>query len=83
MEGVGLLDYRNTDDNERKICILLSSQSIPFHIERPKFGWSGSKIRMIVTVPWNQCTRAESILAAAAKASVLEAVKGAEGLSST
>jgi hypothetical protein len=79
-EGVSLLDYRNTDENEQHISILLSSQSIPFHIERPKYGWTGTQIRMIVTVPRSQCRRAESILAAAAKASILDAVEGTEGL---
>jgi hypothetical protein len=79
-DGVVLLDYRNTDENERNISILLSSQGIRFHIERPKYGWTGTRIRMLVTVPSSECQRAEAILAAAVKASVVDVVENTEGL---
>lgn len=79
-EGVDLLDYRNTDENERNISILLSSQGIPFNIERPKLGWRGTQIRMIVTVHRNQCRQAEAILNAAANVGAVDIVEGTEGL---
>ena len=77
-DGIALLDYRNTDDNERKISTLLSSQSIPFHIERRGHGWTGTPVRMIVTVLAEQHLKANAILRAAANASVLESVEGTE-----
>ena len=79
-DGIALLDYRNTNENEKNISILLSSQGISFHIERPKLGWTGTQLRLIVTVPRNQFRQAEAILDAAAKSSVLDVVEGREGL---
>ncbi len=78
--GVTLLDYRNTDENERNISLLLSSQGIPFQIERPKYGWTGTRIRMIVTVPRSKLQQAEAILSAAAQSLVVDVVEGTEGL---
>src|SRR5215208_3333007 len=34
-DGVTFIDYRDTDNNERNITLLLSSQNIPCYIERP------------------------------------------------
>ena len=79
-EGLALFGYRNTDDNERKISTLLSSQSIPFHMERRGHGWTGAPVRMIVTVVVEHHLEADAILRAAADASVLEIVEGTEGL---
>ena len=79
-DGVSLLDYRNSDENERNISILLSSQGIPFNIERPKLGWTGTQIRMVVTIPKSQTRQAEAILTAATQAKVVEIVEGTEGL---
>jgi hypothetical protein len=73
--GIMLLDYRNTDDNERKISILLSARSIPFHIERRGGGWTRPAISVIVTVPAELHLEANAILRAAADASVLEIVE--------
>jgi hypothetical protein len=79
-DGIALFDYRNTDDNDRKISTLLSSQSIPFHIERRGQGWTGPRVRMVVTVPVEHHRQADDMLRAAAKASILEIVEGTEGL---
>jgi hypothetical protein len=73
--GVMLLDYRSTDDNARRIAILLSSQGIPFNIERPRQGWKG-QVHLIVRVPRNLVQRAEDVLGAAAKVSAIEVVDG-------
>jgi hypothetical protein len=79
-EAVSILDYRNTEENERNISKLLSSQNIPFAIERPTHGWSGSDLRMTVTVPRSLCFKAEAILSAGVAASALEIVEGMDGL---
>jgi hypothetical protein len=73
--GIMLLDYRSTDDNERKISVLLSARSIPFHIERRGGGWKGPAIGMIVTVPAERHLEANAILRAAADAAVLDIVE--------
>jgi hypothetical protein len=78
-DGTSLLDYRNTDENERNISLLLSSQSIPFHIERPQIR---NQIRMVVTIPKDLSERAEKLLAAAARSSAVDVVRGLEGLRS-
>jgi hypothetical protein len=77
-DGVMLLDYRSTDENERKIAILLSSQGIPFHIERPRQGWKG-QIHLIVTVPRGLVQQAEAVLGAAARVSAIDVVEGLDG----
>jgi hypothetical protein len=79
-DGIALMDFRDTDANERNITVLLSSQGIPFNMERPKYGWTGTKIRMRVVVPGTQYRQANAILAAAAKALAVDVVAGAEGL---
>jgi hypothetical protein len=79
-DGIALMDFRDTDANERNITVLLSSQGIPFCIERPKYGWTGTKIRMRVVVPGTRYQQANAILAAAAKALAVDVVAGAEGL---
>lgn len=80
-DGVMLLDYRSTDENARKIATLLSSQSISFHIERPRQGWKG-QIRLIVTVPRRLVQQAEAVLGAAARVSAIDVVEGLDGLRS-
>lgn len=82
VDGITYLDYRNTNENEHNIATLLSSQGIPFCIERPKLGWSGTQIRMLVTIPRSERQRGEALLRAAVQASLLEIVKGSEGLAS-
>lgn len=79
-DGVGLIDYRNTDENESRISLLLSSQGIHFNIVRPPLGLSPKDSRMIVTVPRNQCTEAEAILASASAAGAIEPVPGTRGI---
>jgi hypothetical protein len=79
-DGVSLFDYVNTDENERNISILLSSQGIPFNIERPEHGWAGVKTRLILTVPRTRQPQAEAILSAAVEQSVVEKGEGTEGL---
>lgn len=79
-DGIALMDFRDTDANERNITMLLSSQGIPFCIERPKYGWTGTNIRMRVVVPDTLYQQANAILAAAAKALAVDVVAGAEGL---
>jgi hypothetical protein len=74
--GVILLDYRNSDENERNVSTLLSSKSIPFHIERPEPGWKGRSIRMEVTVPRERSREAEAVLSAGARAGAIEVVEG-------
>lgn len=78
--AVSLLDFRNSDRNERNIAILLSSQSIPFHIDRPQAGWSQPKLRMIVMVPPESAGRAQALLMAAAEQSLVDVVEGIQGL---
>jgi hypothetical protein len=74
-DGVMLLDYRSTDENARKIATLLSSQGIPFDIERPRQGWRG-QIRLIVTVPRNLLQKSEAVLNAATRVSAIDIVEG-------
>jgi hypothetical protein len=78
--GVAILDYRNSDANERSISALLSSQGVPFHIERPARGWSQPRLRLVVTVPRAHLATATALLSSAARASALERVEGLEGL---
>ena len=78
--GVILLDYRNTDENEGNVSTLLSSQGIPFHIERPEPGWKGQNIRMQVTVPQERSREAEAVLSAGAQAGAIEVVVGFKDL---
>jgi hypothetical protein len=80
VNGVSLFDYRNTDENERKISTLLSSLGIPFNIQRPKLGWTGTQIRLIVTVPRDRQRQAEAVLWAAVEQSVIDRVEGISGL---
>jgi hypothetical protein len=82
-DGVSILDYRNTDENERNISVLLSSQGIPFRIERPQLGWTGTRVRMVVTFPRSQYQQATAVLTAAARASAVDIVEGTEGLPQT
>lgn len=77
---VSILDYRNSDQNERNIATLLSSQGIPFHLDRPQKGWSQSKLRLSVSVPLPFLAVAQALLAAAAKAGAVEPVEGLQGL---
>lgn len=79
-DGFILLAYRNTDENERNVSTLLSSQSIPFHIERPKPGWKGRPIRMEVTVPRDRRREAEAVLSAGSRAGVIDVVEGLNDL---
>ena len=79
-DGVTLHDYRGTDENERNIATLLSSQGIPFAIERPQFGWTGTHPRLLVTVPQTELDRAIAVLSAGVEASVVARAEGSEGL---
>ncbi|MGH2397100.1 MAG: hypothetical protein ACRDFW_08950 [bacterium] len=79
-DGVALIDYRDTDENERNISKLLSSQGIPFHIERPTGLVRRKEVRMAVTVPRDRLQQAEQLLSSAAEASVLEIVEGTQDL---
>jgi hypothetical protein len=80
-DSIMLLDYRNTDANADKIARLLSSQSIPFQIERPNQGWRG-RVRLIVAIPRNRLEQAEAVLNAAVRASEIEVVQGTDDLRS-
>ena len=77
---MAILDYRNSDANERSISTLLSSQGVPFHIERPAGGWSQPTLRLFVTVPREHLATATALLLSAARASAVERVEGLEGL---
>lgn len=79
-DGVALYDYRGTDDNERTIATLLSSQAIPFAIERPRFGWTGTHPRLLLTVRRADLDRAQAVLRAAEEASVIVRAEGSEGI---
>ena len=81
-DGISIVDYLNSDKNERNIAVLLSSLGIHFTIERPAPGWKKSNIRMIVTVPRTQVQSAEAVLTAASAASAVEIVSGIEDLRS-
>ena len=81
-DGLTFIDYRNSDQNEHNISCLLSSQAIPFHIERPKLGWSGTQIRMLLTVPRSQKAIAKKILDTGVSKGVIEIVEGMEGFTS-
>ncbi len=77
---VSILDYRNSDRNEHHISTLLSSQGIPFHIDRPQKGWSQSKLRLIVSVPREFLDSAQALLTAATTAGAIEEVEGLQGI---
>lgn len=77
--GVTIVDYRNSDENERTISILLSAEGIPFHIDRDRPGWSQSKLGMDVTVRGDHFEKAYALLSAAADASMIDRVEGANG----
>ena len=79
-DGIDLLDYRNTDENEGHISALLSALGIPFKIERPRYGWTGTRVRLVLTVPKSRYKEVEALLTAAAKASLVNVVEGNEGL---
>lgn len=79
--SINIIDYKNSDQNEKVISVLLSSQKIPFYLDRPeKKGWSETHIRMILAVHENYLEIVQSILKAAKKESFLETVEGMEGL---
>ncbi len=77
---VTILDYSNTDANERAASILLSSQGIPFRIDRPVAGWSQPKVRLYITVPRERLDKATALLAAGAEQSALDRIEGSKGL---
>ena len=79
-DGVTFIDYRDTDNNEKNIDLLLSSQNIPFYIERPTGRAKRREIRMAVTVPRDKRQQADQLLSSAADASVLERVEGTADL---
>jgi hypothetical protein len=70
-----ILDYCSSDENERNISVLLSSQGINFTILRPPAGWRGPG-RMVVTVPKQRWPEAQAVLAAAAAISLLDVATG-------
>jgi hypothetical protein len=74
-DGVIILDFRDTYDNEATISTLLSGCGIPFAIERSA-GAARGGIRLGVIVPRPELHRAEEILGAAADASLLDRVEG-------
>ena len=77
---VSIFDYLNCDRNENNISILLSSQDIEFHIDRPHRGWSQSKLRLVLSVPPRSLDSAANLLKAATKFGVIEQVEGLEGM---
>lgn len=77
---VTILDYRNTDANERAASILLSSQGIPFRIDRPGAGWSQPKLRLYIIVPRERLDEATALLAAGAEQAALDRIEGTKGL---
>jgi hypothetical protein len=80
VDGISLFDYPSTEENERNISTLLSSQGIPFNIERPEYGWTGTQTRLVLIVPRIQCSQAEAILSAAVAQSAVDIAEGTEGL---
>lgn len=79
-KGLIIADYRNSDENERNITKLLSSQGVPFHLERPQSGLPGREIRMYLTIPEDRYEEAKAILEAAVSAGVVEIIEGTEDL---
>jgi hypothetical protein len=78
--GIALIGYRDTDENERNIDLILSSQRLPFNLERNKQLQRDANFRMTVVVPESQLSDALAILAAATDAGAVEAVEGTKGL---
>jgi len=79
-DGVTFIDYRNTVANEKNIGLLLSSQGIPFYIERPKGRIHRRELRLAVTVPKENREATEQLLASAVAAAVVERVEGIDDL---
>jgi hypothetical protein len=77
---VAIVDYRNSDENEQVIAALLSAEGIPFSVDRERRGWKQSGVRMDVTVPPDALPRADALLSAAARASLLDRVEGTRDL---
>ncbi|PXX69503.1 hypothetical protein SAMN05660489_02903 [Pseudomonas sp. LAMO17WK12:I10] len=80
-DDISILDYRNSDENERLISTLLSAKGIPFHLDRPsQKGWSQSRQRLSVSVPRQFLDSAQALLTAATQAGAIEVVEGLQGL---
>jgi hypothetical protein len=78
--GIETIDYRDSEKNLRHLTALLSSQGIPFYLERPRRRWSGLWPRMILSLPAERYPEAAVLLQAAVAASALDVVEGSEGL---
>jgi hypothetical protein len=80
VEGVELVDFRNSDRNEQNVSKLLSAKGIKFNLQRPRLGWADAQIRLILTVPISRVDEAMKVLNTAAKAGLVEIVPGLEGM---
>jgi hypothetical protein len=78
-DGMALIGFRSTDQNETNISLLLSSQGIPFYM-RQDAGWGGTERHMFLVVPTDHYQDAIAVLKAAAKADRVELAEGHEGL---
>jgi hypothetical protein len=76
--GVDLFNFRNSENNERNVPILLSARGISFTIQHWGPTWDRSQTRMIVTVTSSRVDEAIHILNAAAKVGAVEIVPGTE-----
>ncbi len=77
---ITILDYKSTDENERVVALLLSSQGVPFRIDRPAPGWSQPQLQLYVIVPRDRLDDATAILAAATEQALLERLEGQDGM---
>lgn len=78
-DGVVLIDFRDTDENERRIDALLSSQGIPFHLERAAYELH-KRIRLDLTLPRENYAEAAELLKRAVEFSLLDTVAGISDL---
>lgn len=77
-DWIALIGYRDSDENERRISALLSSEAIPFTIWRYE-GHAVARPRMTVVVHPDRHEEAFAILRAAATAKEIEIFEGDEG----
>ncbi|HEY8204611.1 MAG TPA: hypothetical protein VIF81_07790 [Pyrinomonadaceae bacterium] len=80
-DGLALIGFRSTDQNEMNISLLLSSQAIPFYMRQEK-GWGGVEKQLLLVVPNDRQQDAMDVLNAAAEEGALELAEGMEGLTS-
>jgi hypothetical protein len=74
--GVLVIDFRDTDTNEQRLDALLSSQGIPFYLERASDFALHKAIRLDLTLPKEKYADAAPLLKRATELALLEVVTG-------